>query len=79
VSTAGDVVSDAHLAARGYFADHGPAPLSGGAVSACPRRRAPRPARAAVGEHNDEVYRGELGLSAGDCARARATGSDLTA
>jgi benzylsuccinate CoA-transferase BbsE subunit len=68
VSTAGDVVSDAHLAARGYFADLGPLRYPGAPyrLSETPWRLA-RPAPR-VGEHNDEVYRGELGLSAGDCA-----------
>jgi benzylsuccinate CoA-transferase BbsE subunit len=68
VSTAGDVVDDAHLAARGYFVALGPLRYPGAPyrLSETPWRLA-RPAPR-VGEHNDEVYRGELGLSADDCA-----------
>jgi benzylsuccinate CoA-transferase BbsE subunit len=71
VSTAADVADDPHLAAREWFValEHRAGRLRyPGApyrLSGTPWRLA-RPAPA-VGEHNDEVYRGELGLSADDC------------
>jgi benzylsuccinate CoA-transferase BbsE subunit len=74
VGSASSVASDPHLAAREYFVglEH---PETGalrypGApyrLSETPWRLA-RPAPA-VGEHNDDVYRGEFGLSADECRR----------
>ncbi len=68
VNTAATVAADEHLAERGYFVevDHGPAgrlAYPGGPFvhSETPwsiRRPAPR-----VGEHNEEIYTGDLGLA----------------
>ena len=67
VRTVGDVVQDAHLAAREFFID-----LAGLQYPGAPYRLSETPWRLArpaprVGEHNDDVYRGELGLSADEC------------
>jgi benzylsuccinate CoA-transferase BbsE subunit len=69
VNTAAAVVDDEQLAARGYFvrleADGVRYPGAPYRLSESPwrlSRRAPT-----VGEHNDEIYRGELGLSADEC------------
>ena len=72
VNTAAGVANDPHLAAREYFValEHpqtGPLRYPGAPyqLSATPWRLT-RPAPG-VGEHNGEVYQGELGLSADDC------------
>jgi crotonobetainyl-CoA:carnitine CoA-transferase CaiB-like acyl-CoA transferase len=72
VNTAAAVAGDVHLAARDWFValEHPAAgtlryPGAPYRLSDTPWRLA-RPAPG-VGEHNDEVYRGELGLSADDC------------
>ena len=80
VADARDIRTDEQLAARQFWqaVEHPerdatvtyPGPFA--AFSATPariRRRAPR-----IGEHNDEIYRGELELSAGDLGRLRREG-----
>jgi crotonobetainyl-CoA:carnitine CoA-transferase CaiB-like acyl-CoA transferase len=80
VADARDIRTDEHLAARNFWqaVEHPerdttvtyPGPFA--CFSAAPvkiRRRAPR-----VGEHNDEIYRGELKLSARDLGRLRDEG-----
>ncbi|MBI2859194.1 MAG: CoA transferase [Chloroflexi bacterium] len=75
-----DVIEDPHLEHRGYFVKV-PHPELGeeityqGAPYKCDslpweyRRRAPL-----IGEHNDEIYHGELGLSAGQLAELTSRG-----
>jgi benzylsuccinate CoA-transferase BbsE subunit len=72
VNTAAAVAGDPHLAAREYFValEHSVAgelryPGAPYRLSETPWRLC-RPAPA-VGEHNTEIYQGELGLSAGEC------------
>lgn len=79
-NTTEDLMHDAQLKARGFWAgieqpDLGatlayPRPCVSFSEAACGiRRRAPR-----IGEHNEEVYAGELGLSGEDLVRLRREG-----
>ena len=75
-----DLYEDPQLKARGFFVtlDHpvmGPTPYDGPATiySRTPQRlRSPAPC---LGQHNDEVLREALGLSAGEIEQARAAGA----
>jgi crotonobetainyl-CoA:carnitine CoA-transferase CaiB-like acyl-CoA transferase len=79
LASTADVARDAHLAARGYFqsvAQPGVgtlrmpgAPFRHGATPWSIRRPAPR-----VGEHNAEVYCGELGLTPAELDRLEQRG-----
>ncbi len=79
VRTISQVVSDPHLAARGYFV---PVTEPGGATVRYPgapyrHDRTPWALRwpaPAPGEHNDAIYRGELGLSPEQIRRLEAHG-----
>lgn len=80
VADARDIRGDPQLAARGFWQDvpHPelgvavtyPGPFAAFSAAACAiRRRAP-----AIGEHNEEIYERELGLSAGDMESLRDDG-----
>lgn len=78
VHTLGDLLESEQLRARGYFheVDH---PVAGRRTYPGPPFRMGEVEWAAgraplLGEHNQEVYRGELGLGAGELARLRAAG-----
>jgi crotonobetainyl-CoA:carnitine CoA-transferase CaiB-like acyl-CoA transferase len=80
VDDASDVASDPHLAVRGYFVDvdhdeqgtlrYPGAPFRPAATPWSISRRAPR-----VGEHNEDVYGGELGLTASELTELRRRGA----
>jgi crotonobetainyl-CoA:carnitine CoA-transferase CaiB-like acyl-CoA transferase len=81
VATQGDILAHPQLAARGYFAEL-PVP---GAPAPVPHPGAPvrdegrrvglgRPAPT-IGEHNEKIYREELGLSSGDLTALRRWGA----
>jgi crotonobetainyl-CoA:carnitine CoA-transferase CaiB-like acyl-CoA transferase len=81
VQTAAAVAHDPHLAARGYFVDVQHPGAGTLRYPGAPYRHADTPwhiTRAAprVGEHNEEVYCGELGLAA-DTLRALADGGTV--
>ena len=72
VSTAAAVANDPHLAARDYFVARMHPGAGALRYPGAPYRLSETPWRMArpaptVGEHNDEIYQGELGLSADDC------------
>ncbi len=80
VATYGDLLEHPQLQARGYFVEmdhpelgrwvtHPGAFVKAGDVATGPRRRPPL-----VGEHNHEVYAGELGLAPGEMAVLREGG-----
>jgi len=79
VQSLGDVVRDPHLAARGYFVDVQQPGLGAVRMPGAPyhhrltpwavRRPAPQ-----AGQHNEQVYCDELGLSREELARLRAGG-----
>ncbi len=79
VSTPAEFVQSEQTRARGFFEDveH---PVAGryGQIGAMHRYSAMetkvRSAAPLVGQHNDEIFRGELGLSLGDLAALRANG-----
>jgi len=72
VNTAAAVVNDPHLAARRYFVALEHPRVGALRYPGAPYRLSETPWRLArpaptVGEHNAEIYQGELGLSADDC------------
>ena len=81
VSTPKDILAHPHLAARGYFEEihhdeldatftyPGPFVKAIGGARLGPRRRPPL-----IGEHNDEIYQGELGLSLAETQSLRSEG-----
>jgi benzylsuccinate CoA-transferase BbsE subunit len=79
VNTATNVTGDAHLAARSYFVDVEHPGLGSLRYPGAPYRHAETPWRIhrvapRVGEHNDEIYRQELGVSAADLRALEADG-----
>lgn len=81
VSTARDLVESAHLHARGFFepVEHPelgqtlPYPGAPGRLSRTPWSTGRRPPL--IGEHNIEIYCGELGLSRADLAMLKSAGA----
>jgi crotonobetainyl-CoA:carnitine CoA-transferase CaiB-like acyl-CoA transferase len=74
-----EIVSDPHLYARGYFVDVVHAEVGHHQWDGYPWKlsRTPGQIRYAsplFGEHNDEILRGLLGLSAAEVARLRSDG-----
>lgn len=79
VSTMGDLLRSEHLRARGFFVEitqpvarthkYPGAPLKYGRTPWEIRRPAPT-----LGQHNDDIYRGRLGLSAEELAELRSQG-----
>jgi len=81
VSTPEDILAHPHLAARGYFEEihhdeldatftyPGPFVKAIGGARLGPRRRPPL-----IGEHNDEIYQGELGLTLTETESLRSEG-----
>ena len=79
VNDAAAVVHDAHLGARGYFVEVEHEGLGTLRYPGAPYRHAATPWRITrpaprVGQHNHEVYRGELGLAEGEVRALAARG-----
>ncbi len=81
VATQGDILAHPQLAARGYFTElavpeaSGMVPHPGVTVRDEGYRVGLERPAPAIGEHNEEIYRGELGLSPGDLTALRRWGA----